>query len=74
MKKGGIDKAAASWPFPAVELHEDIVVEVEEKVPHEQSQQVVGGVGSVVQSKIEAKGEVCAGHHKQEDNPLKHLV
>ena len=54
MKQGGVDKAAPSWPLPAVELHEHVEVEVEEEVAHEEGEQVVGGVGSVVQSKIEA--------------------
>ncbi len=58
MKQGGVDKAAPSWSLPAVELHEHVEVEVEEEVAHEEGQQVVGGVGSVVERKVEAEGEV----------------
>ena len=58
MKQGGVDKAAPRWPLPAVELHEHVEVEVEEEVAHEEGQQVVGGVGSVIERKVEAEGEV----------------
>ena len=69
MEQGSISDAAPRWSLPAVELHEDVVVEVEEEVAHEEGEQVVGGVGSVVERKVEAKREVCAAHQKQEDNP-----
>ena len=71
MKQGGVDKAAPSWPLPAVELHEHVEVEVEEEVAHEEGEQVVGGVGSVVERKVEAEGEVSGAQDKQEDDPRK---
>ena len=71
MKQGGVDKAAPSWPLPAVELHEHVEVEVEEEVAHEEGQQVIGGVGSVVERKVEAEGEVSGAQDKQEDDPGK---
>ena len=69
MEQGSISEAAPRWSLPAVELHEDVVVEVEEEVAHEEGEQVVGGVGGIVQGKVETKREVCAAHHKQEDDP-----
>ena len=56
MEQGGVDKAAPRWPLPAVELHEHVEVEVEEEVAHEEGQQVVGGVGCVIERKVEAEG------------------
>ena len=73
MEQGGVDKAAPRWPLPAVELHEHVEVEVEEEVAHEEGQQVVGGVGCVIERKEEAEGEVSGAQDKQEDDPRKSL-
>ena len=53
MEQGSISEAGPGRSLPAVEFHEDVVVEVEEEVAHEEGEEVVGGVGSIVEGKVE---------------------